>query len=364
MVVLDGFLIKEFEDYLSNKNLSDSSKKMYSSVIKTFLKENKSDLNDLEAYNNFIVEKAIKGKATNYYYAIEHFIKFYIKDNSTRNNILNGLQKPKQHAVKKKGKLLNMKQLIKLANSLRKEKHRVMAYIMMYTGIRIGDCLNIMREDVNITNDKVTIHLSGKGSKLNVPTIYKKEVIEMIKKFMDKYNYGIEDKDKHYLFLEGKTSTRATAGVRVNKSLRGNKIKLLSNEVVDGKKEGDIIDISNVDNNILELIKDYIMKGDAEWYDNKRFILKDYFKLRQSNYLWFWQDLKMAVQTLGLNINDFSCHDFRRCYATMIYSKTKDISLLKKMLNHARLDTSLLYVQQSGLDRQENDRFIQQEILT
>lgn len=46
----------------------------------------------------------------------------------------------------------------------------------------------------------------------------------------------------------------------------------------------------------------------------------------------------------------FSCHSFRHCYAVTEYGKDKDIEHLRKLLNHANIGTTQVYLQSLGLD--------------
>lgn len=44
------------------------------------------------------------------------------------------------------------------------------------------------------------------------------------------------------------------------------------------------------------------------------------------------------------NIKQYSCHDFRRGFAVNLYSKTKDLELLRVLLGHESYNTSLMYI--------------------
>lgn len=45
-----------------------------------------------------------------------------------------------------------------------------------------------------------------------------------------------------------------------------------------------------------------------------------------------------------INIPAYSCHDFRRGFAVNLYSRTKDLELLRVLLGHESFNTSLMYM--------------------
>jgi len=68
------------------------------------------------------------------------------------------------------------------------------------------------------------------------------------------------------------------------------------------------------------------------------------------NYQWYWIDLKQALNSAGINRDDFATHDFRRCFARRNWDKFKDVLILQKALRHKDPKTTLRYLEQSGLD--------------
>lgn len=47
-------------------------------------------------------------------------------------------------------------------------------------------------------------------------------------------------------------------------------------------------------------------------------------------------------------VSDYSCHSFRHFYATTQYKETKDIERVRRLLNHADLNTTQVYLQSLG----------------
>ena len=73
------------------------------------------------------------------------------------------------------------------------------------------------------------------------------------------------------------------------------------------------------------------------------------YKMIRMNYMWYWKDLKQALITNGINKKDFATHDLRRCFARRAWERYKDIHVLKNLLNHSKVETTLRYLEQSGL---------------
>ena len=48
-------------------------------------------------------------------------------------------------------------------------------------------------------------------------------------------------------------------------------------------------------------------------------------------------------------VSDYSCHGFRHFYAVAQYEATRDIEKVRRLLNHADLNTTQAYLQSLGL---------------
>ena len=110
---------------------------------------------------------------------------------------------------------------------------------------------------------------------------------------------------------------------------------------------------------IQDVVMDYVTKNQG--YDRYFFLEISPFKGRQRNinsenllikmnYQWYWADLKQALQTVGISKDDFSTHDFRRCFARRAWEKTNNIHKLQRLLCHGDPKVTLRYLEQSGLD--------------
>jgi integrase len=61
-----------------------------------------------------------------------------------------------------------------------------------------------------------------------------------------------------------------------------------------------------------------------------------------NSYISYYRQVKNAARVLGLK--NFATHDFRRNFINRLYEKTKDIRLVAKVVGHAKLETSLRYL--------------------
>jgi site-specific recombinase XerD len=72
-------------------------------------------------------------------------------------------------------------------------------------------------------------------------------------------------------------------------------------------------------------------------------------ELYRLNYKYYFRDLKAAMEMAGLSKYDFATHDFRRCFGRKVWDKYKDLVVLQRLLNHNSPQTSIRYLDQSGL---------------
>lgn len=287
-MILDLDLI-EFEEYLKRKQLKQNSIYQYIKVLQKFLvgKPNKDDIN---SYNDFIIKECINKRKSHVYSVLVAYIKFRISDLSKRTQFLDKLIKPKTRLdIKRERIYLNEEQIFSVINALEKLKHKVISIIMHLTGLRIGDIMKL--EDGKIffeeENNKSIMRLgvTGKRGKRNVPYIYDEIAQKIVLNYLEK-----NPSKTGYYFLE-----LGTFGSRIG-------------------------DLNNLE------------------------------KLYNMNYHWYWRDLKQALEYNNLDKNLWAPHDYRRCFARRAYIKfDKDIQVLRSLLNHSNVNTTLRYLEQSGL---------------
>jgi integrase len=72
--------------------------------------------------------------------------------------------------------------------------------------------------------------------------------------------------------------------------------------------------------------------------------------IKRYSYLMYWWSIREAIEKSGvIDRRFFSTHDFRRCFARKVWEKYKDVDVLKRVLNHEDVSTTLKYLRQSGL---------------
>jgi len=278
-----------FEEYLfENKKIAISSIKLYKGAVVKFLKSNPNIYNVVN-YNQFLIDMTVRKRCTHYYFALKLYIDFKISDVKLRNEIKKQLIKPtERNDIKYERKYIEEERLIDLLNYLKNPKHKIIGIIQLFTGVRAGDILSLTRDNI-------------------IPEVYK---------------------DKNVL--------------RINITGKGKKrnVIYIYDVIAQNLIWNYIVENINFDNYyFLELSK---WKGRQQ---NKN----DINKLITMNYQWYWRDLKEALQMVGIDKKDFATHDFRRCYSRRVWEKYKDIWVLKNLLNHANVETTMKYLKHSGM---------------
>jgi len=297
----DFFDLILFEQHLKDKkNLSEGSIHTYTRTVERFLLTN-PNLEELEAYNDFIIKYAIKKRCLHYASALKEFIRFKIEDVSIKTYLLNNLIKPPpKYDIKQERKYLEEDKILEVINYLENYKHRVIALIQCLTGVRAGDVFSLRKGSImpELYENKPVLKLAiiGKGKKRNVVFLHDEIAQHFVLDFINN-NFCFDD----YYFLElGKMKNR-----------QGN--------------------------------------------PNNEYLLK------KMNYLWYWKDLKQALQMAGIDRQNWATHDFRRAFARRCWTRFKDIHVLQNLLNHRDPKTTLRYLEQSGLKNIEYHRMMQEK---
>lgn len=300
----DLFIIELFKEWLKDKyGLKASTRYIYGQNIYRF-KGLGYNFSNSEDYNNYIIEYEIKRRITTIYKSVKRFVEFYFRDEkNVKNDLLDKIIIPEQKVdYKYKRKYLSESEILEVINALKDFKHKVISLIQHLTGVRAGDVMHIKRgmiePEIYDGKNVVKITLVGKGDKRNV--VYLHEVItqKLLMDYITKYINNLK-----YYFLDIKSKR-----------------------------------FKNTDDESQE-----------QYY------------LMQSNIKAYRRDLKQALYKCGIEQEAFSTHDYRRCYARRVWTKYKDLVVLKDMLNHADPSTTLLYLKQSGLKNIEYHKQLQTE---
>ncbi len=288
-----------YSDYLKEKRMiAESTIEVYTATISMFLTTN-PDLVSIDDYNNFIIKMAIKKRCYHAYYAIKSFIEYKIEDSALRVKILEAIIKPEMRKdIQQERRYLSEEDILSVINSLQNEKHKIIALIQTLTGVRVGDILRLKRDNI-------------------MPEIYKN-----------------------------------TPVLRLNITGKGRK----RNVVYIHDEVAQEIILNYITNNYN--YNDYYFITLGIWKGRKGDISNE-FKLARMNYIWFWMDLKEALEKNLIKREDFATHDFRRCFARRAWESWKDIQVLQNLLNHAEPTTTMRYLQQSGLKNIDYSREMQ-----
>jgi len=279
-----------FKRWLENKGtLAESTIMVYTGSVGRFL-AGSPDIENIEDYNSFLIKVAIKKRCSHYYSALKAFIEFKIEDANTRSKIIENMIRPKERLdIMRERRYLKKGKILQVINNLEREKHRIVSLIQLLTGVRAGEILKLKQGSImpEEYNERPTLKIiiTGKRQKRNVIFIHDSLAQKIIWNYITSYKPRIEG----YYFLElGKLKNR----------------------------------VGNIEN------------------ENKLVIM---------NYHWFWEDLKQALNTVGVDKDDWATHDFRRCFARRVWDKYKDIHVLQGLLHHSDPKTTLRYLEHSGL---------------
>jgi site-specific recombinase XerD len=282
------FDVPLFTESLRDRGMNESSIETYRGAIETFL-STMPNVEKIDDYNSFIIKYAIKKRCTYYYNILRAFINWKIQKQELRQELISKLIRPaKKKDFKYERKYISEDKIIKVINNLDSAKHRIIGMIQTLTGIRAGDILKLKYGKINPEEyeGNPVLRLNVIGKGEKRNVVYIHD--QIASQLILNYianNQGVND----YYFLE--------------KSQYKSRDKNLDNE----------------------------------------------YRLYKMNYLWYWYDLKKALELSGINPKDWATHDFRRCFARRAWERYKDIHILQGLLNHADPSTTLRYLDQSGL---------------
>ena len=291
--------------YLMEKTtLAESSIRVYTEAIKQFLVSN-PDVDNLTAYNEFIIRTGIKKRATYYYSALRHFIKFMNFEPNLKEMLLENMLKPEIKDPITTRMYLTDDQRIGIINNLEKEKHQVIALIQNLTGARAGDVLRLKKGRLFYEEQDgkpvIRLEIIGKRKKKISTHIFDKTVQDVLVYYINQVNEKLLD---DYYFLEKSDA-----------------------------------------------------KGRQGQFNNEDMMVK-------MNYQHFWADLKQASHKSGIDITQWATHDFRRCFAREIWDRYKDLQILQRALQHSNPMTTMRYLNQSGLQNKDILKEVQQKNYT
>lgn len=315
---MDLPLYKRWLDDLTKKNgkkLSDGTRHIYSESVSKFLKTN-PDIDQIDSYNEFIINGSIHKRNNHYAYALKYFIMYKfnkesqdadaamgitIPENTSytkiKNELLEKIIKPEeQKSLKRERMHLSDDKVMEILWNMDEWKHRVIGLIMYATGVRIGDVLRleapsgIMYED-HYGKKTMRLNILGKRKLKNVTYIHDPYFQAIIDEYISQaiyYTNAMDSERKEYYFLQNSSHGRHVQ-------------------------------------------------------------TEDLFTMLEMNYRWYYMDFKKSMMKAGVLSKDFSPHGVRHTFAKKIWDMDKDIHMLQRMLNHSDIRSSIRYLNQRGL---------------
>ena len=183
-----------FGDHLKETtNLKPSSIYFYVSVIKQFIQPG-LDLNSVFNYSKFLNRTSQQHKNYANKFALLKFINWKIKDKKIKNEIITFINEKEivLQSPNPKGPKLTDDELSNVIISMEEKKHKVISYIQSLTGIRVGDCFNVLQGNVYIDDmypDALCIETMTKGNKKRKVYIWRKEFAKYIYDFCQETDY-------------------------------------------------------------------------------------------------------------------------------------------------------------------------------
>jgi len=108
--------------------------------------------------------------------------------------------------------------------------------------------------------------------------------------------------------------------------------------------------ILRISKKLLATLQDHIEK-------NKLSLEDKLFRGTAENYGKYYRQMRnnLAEKLNDQTLRTIRLYDFRHYFASMLYSRTRDILLVKQQMGHKKIETTLIYTQLLHLD--ENDNF-------
>ena len=280
--------LDEFVRSLEKDGLGAGTIQNYSYGVRKFL-EFATNIDDVEHYNNFLLEHAVQKRSYYYYEALKKFARVALrKDKQALRHILHNLLKPQKKDPERGYKFIDKDVSENVIASLTTFKHRIIARMQYELGKRVGDILRLTKEcfqtdATNADEPLLVINFITKGEKRHTMWVYNPELSADIQRFV--------------------AATQGSTRIFVDESI--------SNEGANA------------------------------------------YTMMRTNYKRYWIDLKQALRNNGVAFKDWATHDWRRAYARRVWDKYKDLNVLKEALGHSDVGSTIKYLRTSGLTNKD-----------
>jgi len=303
------FELADYASYLDSVGISQKTKAWYLKGMRAFLMRAK-DLKNPNEYNEYIMKMGVRRGEFMTRAMLKHYVKFKYsskKERETRDNILDAISmiRIKAKSMKRKVHVLDEKKVLEIVGNIRHANFRVVALLQYALGIRAADVLRIKYSDVQYEPYKgdtlLTLFVTGKGEKRFKMWVFDKGLQRLVEERLSSPQSLVHD----YVFMRDLNNSRK------------------------------------------------IPASDAELVQ----------RMIDANYNVYMTELKLALMRTGVSPKDWATHDFRRNMARRVWAKYKDIILLKEVLHHEDINTTVRYLQTMGLRVQGVLEEVQQDLL-
>jgi integrase len=270
------------------KNLAASTIYYYRKAAIRFLAKNPNLMN-AQLYNDFLIDVSIRKRCSYYYAALRSFLEFKIPDINMRRKVLDGILKPPERMdIKKERTYLSEKDILSVVNNISEPRYAIIALIQSLTGVRAGDVMRLKRGEIvsEEYKGKPVLRLNITGKRAKRNVVF------------------IHDPIAQDIVMNFITTYNS----------------LTSHYFLTFKRR----------------------KGREE-------AIKNEFKLLRNCYDSYLVELKKALEAAHVDKTKFASHDFRRCFARRAWEKWMDLTVLQKLLGHQNINTTVRYLQSSGL---------------
>ena len=180
-LTIQGKSQKTIDSYLIHLN-------QFSNFIKMPLDKVKEE--DIKSYLAFLMQQSKKPRTINLKLSA---LKFFYKEVIKKPEAMIGIKS--QKTPKKLPVYLTKDEITRLLNTTKNKKHRLLIELMLSSGLRVSECVNLKIQDINF--EEKTIHVkSGKGDKERI-TIISDTALQGIKENLSKRKI-----DSEYLFIK------------------------------------------------------------------------------------------------------------------------------------------------------------------
>jgi len=290
----------DYEEYM--KRLGHKPSYIYPSMValRCFVKEG-YNWEKYEDYNRFLIKHTVNKRSTAYFDVLKKFVKWKFKeDRELKNIVLESIQMTGKKArdPKPRNSIITEAEQMRIIQNIKTPKHQLIAWLQKESGVRAGDVLRTLKD-----NFKMGMYTDDDGS---------------VRKVMDI--------------------------VFVKKGDRVAKIPIFNPHLIQYLK----VHLENLDGDedLAFINRDVVSKKNK---DNE-------YALIRRNYNLYHADLKQACDDLGYDSGQFSTHDWRRNFANRIWVdvlKKNDIVALQRAMGHSQVETTAIYLRQSGLQSRD-----------